>query len=89
METALFDSEAPKQTVGLAINSDLYSKASAAGIDASRVAEEALIRALRAKDHEKLLIEIRQDSEAVARYVEAHGDPVAELHELFGPPDAA
>lgn len=89
METELFDETAPSQTVGLSLNSDLYSKVREAGIDASHVAQEALIRALRAKDREKLLNEIRQDSEAVGRYIEAHGDPVAELQELFGPPDAA
>jgi post-segregation antitoxin (ccd killing protein) len=89
MEAALFDDNAPKQTFGLTLNSDLYSKTCAAGIDPSRVAEEALIRALRAKETEKLKAEIRQDMEAVARYVAEHGDPAAELRELFGPPDAA
>jgi len=89
METTLFEDGAPKETVGLTLNSDLYSKACAAGIDASRVAEEALIRALRARQREQLREEIRQDMEAVARYVAEHGDPAAELRELFGPPDAA
>lgn len=89
METELFDENAPSRTYGLNLNSDLYSKVCEVGIDASRVAQEALIRALRAKDREKLLAEIRQDSEAVARYVETHGDPVADWEELFDPPDAA
>jgi post-segregation antitoxin (ccd killing protein) len=89
METELFDHSAPRQTVGLELNSDLYSKARSAGIDASRIAEEALVRALRAKQIEKLKAEIRQDTEAVARYIMQHGDPVAELQELFGPHDAA
>ncbi|MBV9756641.1 MAG: hypothetical protein JO047_06265 [Alphaproteobacteria bacterium] len=44
---------------------------------------------LQAKDREELLTEIRQDSEAVARYVEAHGDPVAELQDLFCPSNIA
>ena len=88
METTLFDDGAPRQTVGLTLNSDLYSKICAAGIDASSVAEEALIRALRGKRTEKLREEIRQDFEAMDRYVAVHGDPAAELRELFGP-DAA
>lgn len=88
MDSELFDHAAPKQTVGLDLNSDLYSKARAAGIDASRVAEEALIRALFVKQRERLRDEIRQDMEAVARYVAQHGDPAAELYELAEPPDA-
>ena len=46
-------------------------------------------RVIRAREVEKLKAEIRQDTEAVARYIEEHGDPVAELQELFGPTGAA
>ena len=85
MPSALFDAAARKRTVSLTINGDLYAKTRAAGINASRVAEEALAAALRAREAEVLLDEIRRDQEALARYVAEYGDPAAELREMFGP----
>lgn len=38
---ASFDREAPKQTVSLTINSDLYAQAKRLGMNASKIAEEA------------------------------------------------
>jgi antitoxin CcdA len=87
MEATEFDARARKRTVSLTLNGDLYAKAKAAGINASRVAEAALAQALKARRAELLSAEIQQDREALARYVAHHGDPAAELHELF-PPDA-
>jgi post-segregation antitoxin (ccd killing protein) len=89
MQLPLFDAGARKRTVSLTVNSDLYAKTRAAGINASRVAEEALAQALRQKLAEALRDEIRQDREALARYVADHGDPAAELREMFEPHDAA
>ncbi len=90
MQTTLFDAHARKRTVSLTVNSDLYAKAKAAGINASRIAEEALAAALRARQAEILRDEIRRDRDALARYVAQHGDPAAELREMFeAPPDAA
>ena len=84
MPDALFDRSARKLPVSLSINSDLYARAQASGIDAARVAEEALERALAARATETLRAEIRQDMEALDRYVAEHGDPVAELREMYG-----
>jgi post-segregation antitoxin (ccd killing protein) len=89
MQLPLFDAGARKRTVSLTVNSDLYARTRAAGINASRVAEEALAQALRQKLAEALRDEIRQDREALARYVADHGDPAAELREMFEPHDAA
>ena len=89
MQSTLFDARARKRTVSLTVNSDLYAKTRAAGINASAVAEEALAQALRAKQAEVLRDEIRRDRDALARYVADHGDPAAELGEMFGSPDAA
>jgi antitoxin CcdA len=83
MPSTLFDAAARKRTVSLTINSDLYAKTRAAGINASRVAEKALAAALRAKEAELLRDEIRRDQEALAQYVAEHGDPAAELNEMF------
>jgi antitoxin CcdA len=89
MQAPLFDPRARKQTVSLTVNGDLYSRVRALGINASRVAEAALAQALREKQAELLRAEIRQDMVALADYVAAHGDPAAELREMFDGPDAA
>jgi post-segregation antitoxin (ccd killing protein) len=89
MQTSLFDRSARKRTVSLMVNGDLYARAKAAGINASRVAEEALALALKAREAERLRAEIRQDMDVLARYVAEHGDPAAELREMFGAGDAA
>lgn len=88
VKSTQFDPRARKRTVSLTLNGDLYAKAKAAGINASRVAEAALAEALRARRREILSAEIRQDREALARYVAVHGDPAAELRGMFAPPDA-
>ena len=89
MPETLFDRSARKLSVSLSINSDLYAKTRASGIDASRVAEEALERALAAQATETIRAEIRQDMEALTEYVAEHGDPGTAYREMFGPPDAA
>jgi post-segregation antitoxin (ccd killing protein) len=85
MPAALFDAAARKRTVSLTINGDLYARTKAAGINASRVAEAALAEALRRRQAEVLRGEIRRDQRALARYVAEHGDPAAELREMFEP----
>ncbi|HEY0421656.1 MAG TPA: type II toxin-antitoxin system CcdA family antitoxin [Acetobacteraceae bacterium] len=89
MTSSLFDISARKQTVSLTVNSDLYRRARAVGINASQVAEAALATALREQEEAKLRGEIRQDAEALARYVEEHGDPRLELLKLSGSDSAA
>lgn len=89
MQNTSYDTTARKQTVSLTLNRDLYAKVRAAGINASRIAEAALAQALKAHEAEKLREEIRQDMRALAAYIEQHGDPVAELRDMFDPPDAA
>jgi len=88
MQNTLYDGAARKRTVSLTLNSDLYAKVRAAGMNASRIAEAALAEALRTREAEVLRAEIRQDMQALADYIAEHGDPAAELRELFDPPDA-
>ena len=78
MRYPCYDTAAKKQTVSLTINADLYAKAKGAGINASRVAEEALGEALAKRQDEQLKAEIAQDLEAYNLYVAEHGSP-AEL----------
>jgi post-segregation antitoxin (ccd killing protein) len=73
MRDPLFDSKATKQTVSITLNSDLYAKAKAAGINTSRVAEEALASKYAELSREAILAELRQDLAAVESYAEEHG----------------
>jgi antitoxin CcdA len=68
-----FDPNAPKQTVSVTLNSDLYAKAKSVGINASRVAEEAIAVEYAKRRKEALLKELRQDLAAVEKYEEQHG----------------
>jgi len=67
------DVKAAKQTVSLTINSDLYALAKKLGINASQVAEEALIQHVARRKAEQLQVEIRQDLEAASTYIAKHG----------------
>ncbi|HUD62574.1 MAG TPA: type II toxin-antitoxin system CcdA family antitoxin [Acetobacteraceae bacterium] len=89
MQDTPYDSTARKRTVSLTLNGDLYAKVRAAGMNASRIAEAALAQALKAREAEILRGEIRQDMKALADYIAEHGDPAAELRDMFDPPDAA
>ena len=82
MRRALFESTAPKQTVSLTLNSDLYAKAKRAGVNASRVAEEALAKAYAEKVSASLRAEVEQDLRAADAYAEEHGSfaDLARLH---------
>ena len=68
-----FDPNAPKQTVSVTLNSDLYAKAKSVGINASKVAEEAIAEEYSKRRKEALLKELRQDLAAVEKYEEQHG----------------
>jgi post-segregation antitoxin (ccd killing protein) len=73
MRDAGYNPKAAKQTVSLTLNSDLYAKAKSLGINASRVAEEALAGEYAARRAESVLRELQQDMTAVERYEQAHG----------------
>jgi post-segregation antitoxin (ccd killing protein) len=88
MQDAPYDVAARKRTVSLTLNSDLYAKVRSAGMNASRIAEAALVQALKAREAEVLRVEIRQDMKALADYIAEHGDPAAELRAMFDPSDA-
>ena len=73
MRDPFYDPKAPKQTVSLTLNSDLYAKAKALGINASRVAEEALAGEYAARRGAELLAELKRDLAAVEAYSAQHG----------------
>ena len=85
MRDPLFDPKAAKQTVSITLNSDLYAKAKSMGINASRVAEEALALDYARRRSDTLIAELRQGLAAVERYADEHGsfaELVREHYEL-------
>jgi post-segregation antitoxin (ccd killing protein) len=77
----VYDLKAPKQTVSLSINSDLYGQAMRLGIDVSVLAEEALGREVTERVREQIKAEIRQDLEAIDAHEAEHGSFVEMLRE--------
>jgi post-segregation antitoxin (ccd killing protein) len=73
MRAELYDRTARRQTISLSVNADLFARVKGAGINASRVAEEALAEALRKRMAEVIREEIRQDIAAIEAYEAEHG----------------
>ena len=68
-----FEPKAPKQTVSVTLNSDLYAKAKELGINASKVAEEALAHEYCARRDEAIRAQIRDELAALERFEAQHG----------------
>lgn len=73
MRDPLYALKAPKQTVSITLNSDLYAKAKSVGINASKVAEEAIASAYAALHAKALAEELRSSLAAVSEYALQHG----------------
>ena len=84
MRQPLYDRQAKKQTVGLTINADLHAKAKAHGINASRVAEEALARELERIEREAVREAVRKEIDCYNRFVEEHGSFAALVRDHYG-----
>jgi antitoxin CcdA len=76
-------SKTRKRTVSLTIDPGLYSEARRLGVNASRVAEEALTSEVARRRAEALAAEIRVDLEATNAYVEKHGAFADLAHKQF------
>ena len=83
MGAAKYDLKAPKQTVSVTLNTDLYAQARALGINTSRVAEEALANEVDRRKAEKLKAEIRKDIEALDAFEAKHGSFVDMAREHY------
>jgi post-segregation antitoxin (ccd killing protein) len=68
-----FLADAPKQTVSLTINSDLYVRIKALGVNASRIAEEAFALELDRQRRRVITAEVNADLSAINTYVAKHG----------------
>ena len=73
MRDTPYELRAAKQTVSLTLNSDLYAKAKALGINVSQVAEQAVADAYTRLRAEALAREIAGDLAATAAYADRHG----------------
>jgi post-segregation antitoxin (ccd killing protein) len=73
MRDPLFEPKAAKQTVSITLNSDLYAKAKSAGINASKVAEEALASKYAEVRSLELIAELKLGLTAVESYADQHG----------------
>jgi antitoxin CcdA len=87
VRTPLYDADARKRTVSVTLNADLYEKAKGAGINLSRVAEEALAQALARRLAEQLRADIRRDLGALDSFVEAHGSFAEMVREHYATVD--
>lgn len=89
MRDPWFDPKAPKRTVSLTLNSDLYAKAKRMGINVSKVAEQALSQAYSDTRADALRAELRQDLAAVDDYAQAHGGFAELVRAHYEPDDGA
>lgn len=72
-----------KRTVSLTIDPGLYAEAKRLGVNASRVAEEALTSEVARRRAEALVAEIRIDIEAANAYIERNGSFADQAREHF------
>ena len=89
MRDPLFEPKAAKQTVSITLNSDLYAKAKRAGINTSRVAEEALASKYAELRSEELIAELRRGLAAVESYADQHGSFAELVREHYEREDGA
>jgi post-segregation antitoxin (ccd killing protein) len=89
VRTPLFEPKATKQTVSITLNSDLYAKAKSAGINASKVAEEALASKYAELCAAELTAELRRGLAAVESYADQHGSFAELVREHYEREDGA
>ena len=89
MRDPLFEPKAVKQTVSITVNSDLYAKAKSLGINASKVAEEALATKYTELHSAALIAELRQGLAAVQSYADQHGSFAELVREHYEREDGA
>jgi len=79
MKDPLFDESAARRTVSVTLNSDLYARAKEAGINVSRVAEQALAGAYAEKAREALRAQMAEDIRALDAFAEKYGSFTEEM----------
>ena len=89
MRDPLFNPKAAKQTVSVTLNSDLYAKAKSAGINVSKVAEEALASRYTELKSEAIRAELQRGLSAVENYADQHGSFADLVREHYESEDGA
>jgi post-segregation antitoxin (ccd killing protein) len=89
MRDPLFNPKAAKQTASLTLNSDLYAKAKSAGINVSKVAEEALASKYAELQSEAIRAELQRGLSAVENYADQHGSFAGLVREHYESEDGA
>jgi post-segregation antitoxin (ccd killing protein) len=89
VRTRDYDAKAPKQTVSVTLNSDLYVKAKRLGINASQVAEEAIAHEYASRRAIELRAELEKEFAAIDKYVEEHGCFAEMVRAHYGDENAA
>jgi antitoxin CcdA len=79
MRTPLYDVNARRKTVSITLNSDLVAKASALGINISRTAEAAIIKAFEEAEKANIRAEIREAARFTDELVAKFGLPFPEF----------
>ncbi len=74
-----YDARAPKRSVTLTLNSDLYTRAKALGINVSRIAERAVSDEYSRLERERIKLEIADEMSALEAFEAKHGS----CHELM------
>ena len=75
MRLPLYDLNARRKTVSITLNADLVAKASALGINISRTAEAAVIKAFEEAEKANIREEIREAVRITDELVAEHGLP--------------
>jgi antitoxin CcdA len=79
MRTPLYDTNARRKTVSVTLNADLVAKASALGINISRTAEAAIIKAFEEAEKARIREEIREAAQFTDALVAKFGFPFPEF----------
>ena len=79
MKIPLFDESAARRTVSVTLNSDLYARAKEAGINVSRVAEQAVAGAYAEKAREARRAQMAEDLRALDAFTEKYGSFTEEM----------
>ena len=88
MRNLPYDARARKRTVSLTLNADLYAKAKSAGINLSKIAEQALAQALAQRLAEQVRADVHRDLEAFNAFVAAHGSFAEMAREHYAAADS-
>ncbi len=87
MRLPLYDHGARRKTVSVTLNADLAARATAHGINISRIAEAALAKAFEEAERATIREEIRIAMQFADELAREHGHPFPDQRAMFVPAD--